>query len=481
MRFVAYTVFLATLLVLYFRTPSSIPLRLKIHQASVYLFYRSTPTLCFYLNRLEPLFPRSFQTSQPYLSYKDYLCLDYTEMSQPASAEIAQDLPAHPPSTTRVRLLTQNIFIRPSGINNNGNDYKSERLNYFAQNLFSSYDVICFQELFRFSLSCRYKGFIAQAKNAGFNYTLSSPPRGLTSFGIDAGLTILSRFPIVASDFKQYDRGVHSDYWSLKGVLYAKIRINPPVPEQSVALPSEKLDGDDKDAQYFHIFNTHTQSSYGTLDLTETSVIKRLYQLYSMHQFIEKMLQKNRQDDEPVFLLGDMNVDSRTHIINDPTDSSPSASDPQEKVGSTTPNYEQDVRDGKLSSPEYLAFKGVLEGYGLPDPTLFGLEKDDTLEGPSKYNFTDLHYSLNGYHPVTFGNTKIDGFGNLIPMETVLTTKSDNMVMHSLDYILSLNTPDSELQIGSVKAQPHFATEGINNFTQISDHYGMSADLIFKF
>ena len=52
-----------------------------------------------------------------------------------------------------LKLLSYNIFIRPPGITNNGNDFKSDRINLIASKM-KKYDVICFQEMFA-SLSTR--------------------------------------------------------------------------------------------------------------------------------------------------------------------------------------------------------------------------------------------------------------------------------------------------------------------------------------
>jgi hypothetical protein len=58
----------------------------------------------------------------------------------------------------------------------------------------------------------------------------------------DSGLIILSRFPIVSSEFFPYSYGVLSDALSHKGVLYAKILVGG--------------------SRVLHLFNTHTQASY---------------------------------------------------------------------------------------------------------------------------------------------------------------------------------------------------------------------------
>lgn len=78
---------------------------------------------------------------------------------------------------------------------------------------------------------------------AGFLYqAMSEEPSLFSSYLTDGGLLIMSRFPIVESEFRPFPYGVLCDAISYKGVLYAKIQL-----------------GNNK---YLHLFNTHTQATY---------------------------------------------------------------------------------------------------------------------------------------------------------------------------------------------------------------------------
>jgi hypothetical protein len=104
---------------------------------------------------------------------------------------------------TDIRLLSYNIFIRPPGVNNNGNDHKTERLRLFVKK-FVNYDIICLQEMFGFS---RRKGSVFRAaEKAGLVYRTRSDKKSAYTEGrfLDAGLVILSRFSIVRSAFYTY-------------------------------------------------------------------------------------------------------------------------------------------------------------------------------------------------------------------------------------------------------------------------------------
>jgi len=105
---------------------------------------------------------------------------------------------------------------------------------------------------------------------------------------VDGGLTILSRFPIIASDSIVFSKGISADSLAAKGVLYAKIEV------------SEKFQ--------FHLFNTHLQASYHDSKSTKKlSVFERIRssQLWELWEFIDKM---TGDDSLPIVLAGDMNV-----------------------------------------------------------------------------------------------------------------------------------------------------------------------------
>ncbi|KAJ2316234.1 hypothetical protein GGI00_007048, partial [Coemansia sp. RSA 2681] len=72
-------------------------------------------------------------------------------------------------SGPRLRILTQNMFMRPPLIKNNKSDWKDERLDYFIEHILDNYDVICLQEMFEFASSRRSRLFAA-AEKLGFKF-----------------------------------------------------------------------------------------------------------------------------------------------------------------------------------------------------------------------------------------------------------------------------------------------------------------------
>ncbi|KAJ1964833.1 hypothetical protein GGI12_001169 [Dipsacomyces acuminosporus] len=344
-------------------------------------------------------------------------------------------------NTNGLRILTQNMFMRPPLIQNKNGDYKDARLDYFIKNILPSYDVVCLQEMFAFASSRRDR-LVAAAEKLGFTYSVLSEKKTILDLASDGGLVILSRHPIVDSERIEYQRGLESDFFARKGVLYAKLSVG--------------------DGTHVHIYNTHTQASYGNINMTHPTVKRRLSQLHEFHTSLESTLPKYRQPGEAVVLAGDFNVDSRNHVLSDVEHY----------------KYEREVEDGKALSTEGMAMLDVLEGKGI-DPKLLGPNNSEAFKGQVVFELHDRLREKLGYRPVTFGNTYVDSKGNPHPRETVLTSESDRMSMQSIDYILWHN-PDSDKQrngavatLADVAVAPNF-TPG-EAFTQISDHYGVSA------
>ncbi len=136
-----------------------------------------------------------------------------------------------------IKVLTYNLYMRPPPVKTNASDHKDARLEEFAKKL-NDFDIICNQEVFS-TLNSRKQRLISYAQKSGLIYhTSSEQPSFFSGYATDGGLVILSRFPIVYSEFSPYPFGVLSDSLSYKGVLYAKIAVG--------------------DGRILHIFNTHT-------------------------------------------------------------------------------------------------------------------------------------------------------------------------------------------------------------------------------
>ena len=195
-----------------------------------------------------------------------------------------------------VRLLSYNFFLRPPPVNNNGSDYKNERLKDFIEFL-PEFDIICFQEIFT-TLTDRKHQMIREAAKSGFKYHVSSrPPSFLSEYITDAGLLILSRYEIVECDYYDYYLNISGDAPSNKGIIYAKIKINN---------------------RYLFLFNTHLQSTYfdeSQSNINDTIQV-RTKQTEELINFVyNKLLAFPRDEIEKglVLIVGDFNIDAHNN------------------------------------------------------------------------------------------------------------------------------------------------------------------------
>ncbi|CEP07305.1 hypothetical protein [Parasitella parasitica] len=359
--------------------------------------------------------------------------------SIPATNDNHQDA-VSTPLTANPRLLTFNMFMRPPGVKNNENDYKDERLDYIIKRILPLYDIITIQEAFAYA-NRRIDKLLVAAFDQGFYFHVESPRHYPWDLGGDGGLLILSRYPITKADRIEFSRGVHADWLSFKGALHALVEVG--------------------DNQFIHVYTTHTQASYdngGKLNLDDTKV--RLSQFAKVHQFIQDTAQN---DAFPILLMGDLNVDAAIH-----NGSLPDA-----------PSYK--------SSLAYTMMMDVLTGQGT-NLTLLGGDTFDKLLYTSSWrldNLTDVPYETFGYHPVTFGDYTRSPNGTLLPAETILTSHNQLLTVQSIDRLLwaagRSHQNHTMMALSNITIE-HFSVDknATYPFTQISDHYGISAILNIK-
>ncbi|KAI7902406.1 Endonuclease/exonuclease/phosphatase [Cokeromyces recurvatus] len=349
--------------------------------------------------------------------------------------------PIYPDKTTNstARFLTLNIFMRPPLIKNNWSDYKDDRLAYIEKYILPEYDVVAFQESFAFA-SRRKDQLITNARNMGYNYHVESPRKYPWQLGVDGGLLILSRFPIRQSDIIEYPRGQHSDWLSIKGALHALIELNA--------------------TRKMHFYTTHTQASYDLNNvINEDDTTIRLSQFALLHSFIADTA---INDNNPIMVVGDLNVDAAIHPKGVPI-----------------------TRRLNDSSPEYVKMVDVIKGTGVLKR--FVSTDERWFEHPWKLNdLKDIVYDHYGYHPITFGDYKIKEDGEIIPAETVLTNWDVLLTAQSIDRIFWSDRQSNIIKPQLPQVQKFWVEENDRmsdeerketKFTQISDHYGLSCEI----
>jgi len=188
-----------------------------------------------------------------------------------------------------VKVLSYNIFLRPPFIKNNADDLKNERLTEFINHI-DKYDIICLQEMFRLA-NTRQGILLSAANERGFKYYVESKNASWYSGKfIDAGLLILSKYPILDDDGYIFRSGNQIDGWAAKQVIYAKIQVTGTF--------------------FLHVFSTHLQASYFDTHESHNQVndFARADQILEMTDFVKK---KVSASPYPVLIAGDFNINAR--------------------------------------------------------------------------------------------------------------------------------------------------------------------------
>ncbi|ORX75173.1 Endonuclease/exonuclease/phosphatase, partial [Anaeromyces robustus] len=190
----------------------------------------------------------------------------------------------------KVRILTYNIFMRPPPIHSFESDFKEDRIKLICKELFQNFDIIAFQECFSFG-SFRIDKIKEKAKKNGLVYFSNSKKKHTWNIGIDGGLCLLSRYPVINKKLYYFKNGCHSDAYSEKGVLFNEIEI--------------------PNGNHLFIFTSHTQASYEHFpSITSESVRVRLSQFTEIRKFITSMTE-NAKPTDIILLCGDLNVNGR--------------------------------------------------------------------------------------------------------------------------------------------------------------------------
>lgn len=330
----------------------------------------------------------------------------------------------------RCNLLTYNLFIRPPGINNNGNDFKDERLRILSLHL-DEFHVLAFQELFG-EFSSRRRLFLNRIGREGFQFTNFQnhlPFRGMHLIG--SGLATASKFPIEERSFSRFDDYAGVDGFAAKGIQYSKIGL----------LGNWKL----------HLFNLHLQATYchEYQKTQHKGYESRLNQIASIPYKISNLLKLEPGRRQGVLLVGDFNVNANAA----PLPNIFKVSDPRMREwlsnqGSTFSEY------------EYLL---------------------ESISAGGKFKVTDqkFEHKKKSCHPVTFGAIKPGSV--LQPAESTLTAKYDLCSQKSIDYIFRIHGPeidDEGMNVDRCRVI-EFRVWGYDDITHLSDHFGVAAYLSF--
>lgn len=160
----------------------------------------------------------------------------------------------------------------------------------------SKYDIICVQSVSS-TFSKRRNELIREATRQGFFFSVESQKPGtFSTFGIDSGIIIFSRFPIIKKAYVPFPNSVYSDTTIQKGFVYVKIQI--------------------KD-QFIHVLNTELQSNESEIKQSSSDTFincfrTRQEQLLILSKFIRQGIiydEEFHHNDDLIILCGNFNLE----------------------------------------------------------------------------------------------------------------------------------------------------------------------------
>jgi len=311
-----------------------------------------------------------------------------------------------------VKILSYNIFLRPPFVRNNANDFKNERLREFI-NRMDEFDIISLQEIFWLANS-RQRTLLQAARDRGFKYHAESVSASWRSAKfIDAGLLILSKYPILESDAHIYRAGNQIDGWAAKQVIYAKIQISG--------------------AFFLHVFNTHLQASYfdNHESHNKTNDVARAAQVVEMASFISR---KTAGSPYPILITGDFNINSR-------------------EVGSP-----------ETETQEYKYMMQTLD----PSGNLRDLLKE-SYNGMHPITYGDIYEHIQGEEIIYLPKETI--------LTHIADHCCGLSIDYALFSDTKCNQDENILEVISAKVQEFSADPSVVKCSQLSDHYGIITSL----
>ena len=329
-----------------------------------------------------------------------------------------------------MKILTYNISIRPDLPLSSSTEYQEDRLEMFVDHVLPNYDIVCLQEMFHVPLTSRRRILIDEAKSIGFFWHHHSSKNSYFSPTIDGGLLILSKLPIVKTDFLNFDSAAFADWYATKGVLYCLVQCGP------------------TQGHFMHVFCTHLQATY-TDETKQVSEKVRAEQISQLTVFIDKCVgTSNKGPGWPIVVCGDVNVQCRTS-----------------------------AQDGSDSLEYQNMMKLLRKGLGARGEFIRDLAKE--IDGQT--------------HPVTYGEAHADHRGRIHTREKSLSdldhlTKNFENTNQSLDKMFWVPSIEREAIIKPITTSVNpmlidrvsWDVKGNHNLSHLSDHYGIETTVAIE-
>ena len=230
---------------------------------------------------------------------------------------------------TIIRALNYDLSLDPPLLpGRKSSPFKDARLKIFCQKYLPRYDLLFLQGIPAYS-SSRQSYLFDQATLNGLDYIVYSPRRFSGTLQIDAGLIVLSKFPIEQSRITTYPRGRVGDMFRARGVIYTRIIMPGNVKVHVFTTMLQKRYGGKKLGLLKPTSNNDVQSQIPdgiTSDWSYTEVVNvsidpdfqiQLQQLRLLRRFIDvcmKDVPNAGNHLNPLVVCGDFSIDARNSL-----------------------------------------------------------------------------------------------------------------------------------------------------------------------
>ena len=185
-----------------------------------------------------------------------------------------------------LRALSLNCFLLPPGQNHLHSNLNDCRVREISR-IIADYDIVLLQEVAS-AFSGRRNAVLRAGLEAGLaHYVLPKPPPFLSPKICDAGLVIMSRYPITREGHLNFSCCVAEDHLMQKGATYARVEVAR--------------------GQFLDVFNTHLQSCYSLIH--EDALDVQQVQVRELAGFVGRMRGPGGAGKQcPAILAGDFNL-----------------------------------------------------------------------------------------------------------------------------------------------------------------------------
>ena len=330
----------------------------------------------------------------------------------------------------RFKILTYNILHFPRSTPFDKDYFRKPRLRRIAHEV-RDFDVLCLQEMYRL-LSENLDLFLEELQKNGFKYFNTvplNPP--LEGFLGDGGIMIVSKNPIIYSEYFHWDKAIFQDGNVQKGGLYCQIELSP--------------------GNILHVVDIHIQAIYffHSLEQNVDCMFMRHRQLMQLKEWIFGLFEKFGIVDGDMFLLcGDFNCEAEKDDLISRTFFQELAKSPM-------------VKSLKPESIKQLVSSKNMFDY---------LNNFMNVENPY-FNVLDLVFEDFKRHPISFGEILYDEEGNKVPGDAILTDFVEFFAEQRLDYIFQLRPKHKKLELSKSsksKIQPNQTGEFAGFYKDLS-------------